>query len=52
MSEVLMKIYCGNLVENIYCGDIAIVDKEGNPIFSVGNDKKYPISVQLLNQFR
>jgi len=40
MSDILLKIYRGNLVENIYCGDIAIVGKEGNPIFSVGDNKK------------
>jgi len=40
MSDILIKIYRGNLVENIYRGDIAVVDKKGNPIFSVGDNKK------------
>lgn len=40
MSEVLIKIYRGSLIENIYRGDIAVVDKKGNPIFSVGDNKK------------
>ena len=40
MSEVLIKIYRGNLIENIYRGYIAIVNKKGNPIFSVGDNKK------------
>jgi len=40
MSDILINIYRGNLVENIYCGDIATVDKIGNPIFSVGDNKK------------
>ncbi len=40
MSDILLKIYRGNLVENIYCGDIVIVDKKGNPIFSVGDSEK------------
>ena len=40
MHEVLIKIYRGNLIENIYRGDIAIVDKKGKSIFSVGDNKK------------
>ena len=52
MSDILINIYQGNLVENIYCGDIAIVDKKGNPIFSVGENKKLHIGVRLLNQFK
>jgi len=40
MSEVLVKIYRGNLVENIYRGDITIVDRKGRLIFSVGDSKK------------
>jgi len=40
MSEVLIKIYRGNLVENIYQGDIAIVGRKGKLIFSVGDSKK------------
>lgn len=40
MSDILIKIYRGNLIENTYRGDISIVDKKGNPIFSVGDNKK------------
>lgn len=40
MSEVLIVIYRGNLIENIYRGDISIVDKRGKSIFLVGDNKK------------
>jgi L-asparaginase II len=40
MSDILIKIYRGNLVENIYRGDITIVDGKGNSIFSVGESRK------------
>jgi len=40
MSEPIIKIYRGNLVENIHRGDIAIVDKRGNQSFSVGDNAK------------
>lgn len=40
MSEVLIKIYRGNLVENIYRGDIAIVNRKGEVFFSVGDSEK------------
>lgn len=40
MSEVLIKIYRGNLIENIYRGDISIVDKKGKSILLVGDNKK------------
>ena len=40
MSNILIKIYRGKLVENMYRGDIAIVDKKGKTIFSSGDDKK------------
>jgi len=40
MSDILIKIYRGNLVENIYRGDIAIVDKAGNHTLSVGDNEK------------
>ena len=40
MANILIKKIRGNLVENLYCGDIAIVDYKGNTISSVGNDKK------------
>jgi len=37
MSEVLIKIYRGNLIENVYRGDIAIVNTRGKITFSVGD---------------
>lgn len=40
MPAILIKTYRGNLVENIYRGDISIVDKEGKTIFLGGDDKK------------
>jgi len=40
MSAILVKTYRGNLVENIYRGDISIVNQEGKPIFLGGDDKK------------
>ena len=40
MSDILLKIYRGNLVENIYRGDIAIVHKAGNHTLSVGDKEK------------
>jgi len=40
MSEVLIKIYRGNLIENIYRGDIAIVNTRGKITFSVGDSEK------------
>lgn len=40
MSNILLKIYRGNLIENIYRGDISIVDKKGKSIFLVGDNKK------------
>jgi len=40
MSDVLLKIYRGNLVENIYRGDIAIVHKAGNHTLSFGDKEK------------
>lgn len=40
MSEVLIKIYRGNLIENIHRGDISVVDKKGKSIFLVGDSEK------------
>ena len=40
MSEVLIKIYRENLVEKIYRGDIAGIDKVGNHTLSVGDKEK------------
>ena len=40
MSDILIKIYRGNLVENIYQGDIAIVNTRGKITFSVGDSEK------------
>ena len=40
MSDILLKIYRGNLVENIYRGDIAIVNTRGENTFSVGDKEK------------
>jgi len=40
MSDILINIYRGYLIENIYRGDISIVDKKGKSIFLVGNNKK------------
>jgi L-asparaginase II len=40
MSEALIKIYRGNLIENIYRGDISIVNREGNSIYSLGKKQK------------
>ena len=40
MSEILTKIYRENLVENIYRGDIAIVNTRGEITFSVGDSEK------------
>jgi len=40
MSEILIKIYRENLVENIYRGDIAIVNTRGEITFSVGDSEK------------
>lgn len=40
MSEVLTKIYRGNLIENIYRGNIAIVNTRGKITFSVGDSEK------------
>lgn len=40
MSTVLIKIYRGKLVENIYRGDIAIVDQNKNILYSAGSNKK------------
>jgi len=56
MSDILLKMYRGNLVENIYRGDISIVDRKGEVIFSVGDNKKItywrsaakPIQVMLV----
>lgn len=33
MSGILIKVYRGNLIENIHRGDISIVDKEGKSYF-------------------
>jgi len=52
MSDILLKIYRGNLIENIYRGDISIVDKKGKSIFLVGDSEKLPTGVRLLNQFK
>jgi len=40
MSNILLKIYRGNLVENIYRGDIAIVKGAENHALSVGDMEK------------
>ena len=40
MSNVLLKIYRGNLVENIYRGDIAIINGKGKIYFYLGNSEK------------
>ena len=40
MSNILLKIYRGNLVENIYRGDIAIVNTRGKITFSAGDSEK------------
>jgi len=40
MPEVLIKMYRGNLIENIYKGDIAIVNRKGKIIFSLGDSEK------------
>lgn len=37
MPEVLAKVYRSNLVESIHYGDLAIVDKYGNNVTSIGN---------------
>jgi len=40
MSDILINICRGNLIENIYRGDISIVDKKGKSIFLVGDSEK------------
>ena len=40
MSEILIKIYRENLVENIYRGDIVIVNTRGEITFSLGDSEK------------
>ena len=40
MPEVLIKMYRGNLIENIYKGDIVIVNRKGKIIFSLGDSEK------------
>ncbi len=40
MSKIVVKIFRENLVENIYRGDIAIVDSEGRPVYSLGDIEK------------
>lgn len=40
MAEVLVKVYRGKLIENIYQGDIAIVNNKGQTIYSIGNEDK------------
>jgi len=40
MAEVIVKVYRGKLIENIYRGDIAIVNNEGQTIYSIGNSDK------------
>jgi len=40
MSEVLIKIYRGNIVENIYRGDIAIIGGKGKLAFLTGDSEK------------
>lgn len=40
MSEILIKIYRGSLIENINRGDIAIVNQEGISTHSVGDFNK------------
>jgi len=40
MSEVLIKIYRGNLIENIYRGDIVVVNRKGKITFSLGDSEK------------
>ncbi|MFW6148995.1 MAG: asparaginase [Atribacterota bacterium] len=40
MSEVVIKIYRGNLIENLYRGDVSIVNKNSNSIYSLGDEQK------------
>ena len=40
MSEVVIKIYRGNLIENLYRGDLSIVNKNSNSIYSLGDEQK------------
>jgi len=40
MSGILIKVYRENLVENMYRGDIAIVNTRGEIIFSLGDSEK------------
>ena len=40
MSEVVIKIYRGNLIENLYRADVSIVKKTGDSIYLLGNEQK------------
>ena len=40
MSEVVIKIYRGNLIENLYRGDVSIVKINSNSIYSLGDEHK------------
>ena len=40
MSGILIKVYRENLVENMYQGDIAIVNTRGEITFSLGDSEK------------
>ncbi|MFZ2330063.1 MAG: asparaginase [Atribacterota bacterium] len=40
MSKPLIKIFRGKLIENIYRGDIAVVNQNGNLLYSIGNPQK------------
>lgn len=40
MSEVLVQATRGNLVENIYRGDVVVVQRDGKVLFSLGDTEK------------
>lgn len=40
MSEVVVKIFRGNLIENLYRGDVSIIKNPGNSIYSLGDEQK------------
>src|SRR6056297_1802225 len=40
LSEILVKVYRDKLVESIHRGDITIVDKKNQDLYSYGNNKK------------
>ncbi len=40
LSEILVNVYRDKLIESIHRGDVVVVDKNGNNVYTVGDDQK------------